>query len=459
MTRAVIVGAGISGLSCALFAARRGHQLTVVDKDGPPPATDVYSGWDRPGVAHARQGHAFLALGSRVMQQEAPDVFAEIVASGAPEIALESNPDDTTVLCRRLVYEAILRRAVERTAGVHVLSGQKVDSLLIRKHPAGPDHVTGIRTQDGLEIEADVVVDASGRSRRARQWLPGAGLREPWTDSQDCGFTYFSQPFRARNGTAFPELRAPIVEELDFATALVFPGDNGYFHVSVAVSRTDALRTQLQDAQAFQAFLEAIEVYRPWLEIGDALHPPLAMGRIENRIHRLVDERGPIALGYCLLGDASVQTNPTFGRGVSLALWHAQAVAEELATFEDDVVAGTLACDAWVGEHLKPWYDLQVSTDEARSGQLAGRPAGDHPGGQLLAAITAMSTEDEQVRAASEQVYHMLASPADLWGDRTLMRKVFRRMRSEATAPERSGGPRREEIEQMLASTSREGML
>ncbi|MEO5973701.1 MAG: FAD-dependent oxidoreductase, partial [Ilumatobacteraceae bacterium] len=36
MTDVIIAGGGFAGLSAALFLARRGHVVTIVERDGPP---------------------------------------------------------------------------------------------------------------------------------------------------------------------------------------------------------------------------------------------------------------------------------------------------------------------------------------------------------------------------------------------------------------------------------------
>ncbi|NED14246.1 FAD-dependent oxidoreductase, partial [Streptomyces sp. SID9124] len=73
MADIVVLGAGVAGLGLAAFAARRGHRVTLVERDGPPPeggADAEVADWERRGVPHARQGHALLGLGISVLRQE-----------------------------------------------------------------------------------------------------------------------------------------------------------------------------------------------------------------------------------------------------------------------------------------------------------------------------------------------------------------------------------------------------
>ena len=54
--RAVIVGAGPTGLYTAIALARRGHQVTVIDRDTGPGGGQW---WDRKGVMQFHHPHFF----------------------------------------------------------------------------------------------------------------------------------------------------------------------------------------------------------------------------------------------------------------------------------------------------------------------------------------------------------------------------------------------------------------
>ena len=89
MTRVVIAGAGFSGLAAALFLARRGHTVTVVDRDGPPPhgsPQDDVDGWRHPGAPQARQSNALLGRACRVLTDEAPDVIDALGTRGVHQV-------------------------------------------------------------------------------------------------------------------------------------------------------------------------------------------------------------------------------------------------------------------------------------------------------------------------------------------------------------------------------------
>lgn len=462
MAEVVIAGAGLGGLAAALFSARRGHSVTVLERDAPPrpeaTAEDDFLHWDRSGVPHGRQGHAFLALSTRVLRQEAPDVIAAIAARGAMEVPIEPGSADTNLLCRRLVYEAVLRRIVEAEPGVAIRSGVSVQGLCVRGEHDGVPRVAGVRTGPGETVPADVVVDATGRTSRVDRWLAGIGARSPVETAQPCGFSYLTRHFRVREGHAFPVARVPIVAELDYATALVFPGDNGRFQLSTTVGAHDPLRYRLREAEVFQRFLESVPAMRAWLACGDPTDEPRPMARLENRLRRLVDDSGPVVCGFVLLADAAMQTNPTFGRGVSLAFRHAQGLADMLDRADADPVGWAAGFDEWTASELGSWFELQLATDTARMRQLelGGRGERAEPGSDMisrfLAAMAVMREDDAEIRSAADRMYNLLMTPQDLMADRALARRILAFVRTHPDVVPAQAGPNRAEFERLAGS-------
>jgi hypothetical protein len=151
----LVLGGGVAGLAVALAAGRGGHEVVLAERDTDTPAGDangVFEGWQRTGVAQFRQPHNFLGLGRRLLRDRAPDVYRELLAAGAVEVeqfrflagaAPEPGDEDlATIGCRRPVFEAVLRRAVEAEPAIELRSGCRVTGLVLS---AGrPAHVEGV---------------------------------------------------------------------------------------------------------------------------------------------------------------------------------------------------------------------------------------------------------------------------------------------------------------------------
>ena len=69
--RTAIVGTGPTGLYLGLALARRGHEVTIVDRD-PGPDGDR---WDRKGVMQFHHPHGFRQQVIEALRAEIPDVW------------------------------------------------------------------------------------------------------------------------------------------------------------------------------------------------------------------------------------------------------------------------------------------------------------------------------------------------------------------------------------------------
>src|SRR6266536_2905974 len=78
------MGGGVAGLSAALVLARHGLRVTVVERDGfelgPAPAAP---GWQRKGIPHFLQPHAFIPRGRLELREQLADVYATLLDVGA----------------------------------------------------------------------------------------------------------------------------------------------------------------------------------------------------------------------------------------------------------------------------------------------------------------------------------------------------------------------------------------
>ena len=132
----------------------------------------------------------------RAQRRGARDVVQALLDRGAMRTDVSvggrgADPDagDLSLLCRRLVYEAVVRRAVARESGVTIRTGMATVGLLDPpRQPRAPDRPRRTHRQ-GDDVEADLVVDrfgpavpsgamAGGRRRRSAV-DQGAGVRVP----------------------------------------------------------------------------------------------------------------------------------------------------------------------------------------------------------------------------------------------------------------------------------------
>ena len=186
----IVVGGGVVGLCSSLLLARDGHRVRLLERDpaAPPPRDqDPWGRWERRGVNQFQLLHAFLPRFRELLDAELPDVTAALEADGAARVnRLADLPDALTggrrpgderfdaVTGRRPMVEATLARLVDAQPGVEVRRGVAVRGLRAGDTRTGsPPHVGGVVTEDGGELQADAVIDASGRRTR----LPSTARR------------------------------------------------------------------------------------------------------------------------------------------------------------------------------------------------------------------------------------------------------------------------------------------
>ncbi len=461
MSTIVVVGGGIGGLATALFLAPRGHLVTILDRDPaevPADAAAAWSAWPRKGVPQFRHIHLFNARGRNLLRDEAPGVLAALRAAGAGEIRLGEVDDDDLVrlTCRRTTYEMVLRRAVLSDPTVRFVGSTQVVGLLVKGR-----RVAGVRTAAGVDVPADVVVDASGRRSQVATWLTAAGLRPPACDEHAEATVSYTRWYRLRSEPAAALLRA----DLGYAVGVVAPADDGMFCVTFGCLAADPVMAMVRRNTAFDAAVAAIPALAEWTTPDRATVESDArtMADRSNRLVRLVVDGEPVAGGLVLLGDSAVCTNPGYGRGVGLALVHARALAEVLATVGDDPAVLTPAFEACTRAELEPWYHAAVASDRVRSAisarVVAGEAwasigaAGDDPAVRFARGAPHAAERDPVVRRALHRAFQLLDPPSTYWGNPEIgarVEEVWRELEGHAPPP---AGPDHAAMGRLLAAS------
>jgi 2-polyprenyl-6-methoxyphenol hydroxylase-like FAD-dependent oxidoreductase len=367
----VIVGAGPTGLFTAMALARRGHEVTVVDRD-PGPQPD--GSWSRRGVMQFHHPHAFRAQVVEALQAELPEVWNDLLAAGAQPItppAGPNGPEDSTgpqllmgIRCRRLTFELVLRAAAEREPGVVQRLGH-VDDVCTDRGRA-----TGVRV-DGAPLDADLVLVASGRAGRL-----GRDHRAPAQDG-DCGIAYVSREYRLHPDAEPGPMNSPLgqIDLYHGYQAIVFLHDNAIFSTLIARSSDDHTLAALRLPEVFDAAARAIPALAAWTDPARARpHTPvLPGGRLHNTYQGQLSDSGAVPLpGLIFVGDSVCTTNPAVGRGVTTSLLQARELLRLIEEHPHDLAAATLAFDRWCTDAIAPWFHDHVYWDAERARRWSG---------------------------------------------------------------------------------------
>ena len=433
----VVVGAGVAGLGAALALAHRDHQVSLLERDPDGPPGDpgaAFGDWARPGVPQFRLPHLVLPLGRAVLERELPDVLAELLRVGAFDLPFRDrvpggptgeDADLVGVACRRPLFEWALRRGAEREARVTLRSGTRVEGLL-----SSGTRIIGVRTHDGAEIIADLVVDASGRGSRIGSWLKDLGLSEPTDESDPCGILYHSRYFRRDPAFEYPTRQSLFGPrgDLGYMSFATFPGEDESWCLALGVPPWDDEVRAIRRTPAFMAAARAIPAIVPLLDASEPLTDVLLMGELRNRTRRLTADGEPIVTGIVLLGDALMQTDPSWGWGMSIGLEQAIRLAELVDAHGNDAHALALAFDGAVADWSAGYYRASRDLDRGRTGLWRGELSREAAFGLdgplfLISAFPAAGRVDPEIfRAASRRSF--LLDPIDPPPDRSLLERA-----------------------------------
>lgn len=377
--------------------------------------------------------HTFRRQVVDALQDEMPDVLDDLTAAGATVATLQDH-GPVALLCRRILFEKVLRRTADAEQGVALITGH-VDALVQERGRAA-----GV-TVDGRTVTGDVIIDASGRASRF------TGDVRPPAEGGDCGAVYVTRQYRLRRGASPGPVNSPIGLSFGLSgyLAIAFVHDGGHFSITFTHDGSDTRLRRLRHDEVFDDAVRAIPGLADWIEPAraQAISPALPGGRLYNTY------RGQAGLpGLVSVGDAVCTTTPLAGRGVALALMQARELISTLDQNRADISCATLEFDRWCGEHIRPWFDDHRDVDADRMRRWAG---GDVDLNRPLPSdlIVAAAEADPALRDIVGPYASMDALPASLAPAEARARALF----AKGWRPSLPAGPTRDELSAVVSRT------
>jgi flavin-dependent dehydrogenase len=454
--RVAIVGGSAAGLFTSLLLARAGHDVVVFDRDALDAPADVEAAADsafRPAAPQIVQPHVVLSLCRELLLDRLPDVYDDLIAAGVVEAPLSTQmppslPDRSTwpgderlalLMTRRSTLDWVLRRAVARQTGVRVRDGVQVTGLVAK--PGRPPYVTGVRT-DGGEVRADLVVDTTGRRSPIDRWLAAIEARPTKVTAAECGLAYYSRHYRLRTTTDLPgPIASRIVAGLDEFTVGIWGEDNATMVCLIAPIGDDKRFRVLRDPSAFTAVLRTMPVYADWLAVLEPITPIYPMGGLHNTLRTLVSDGAPVAYRLHAIGDTVCTTNPTLGRGLSLALRQAVDLVDALDAYEHPNELAMLLHEG-IESRIAPFYADQAEIDAERLARMRntifGAPApetADRPDRVTYGQLRNVAPFDPTVFRAFWKVMGMVTLPENVYNDPDVVARTHEVIRTRGAGP------------------------
>ena len=237
----------------------------------------------------------------------------------------------------RPLLESLVRRRVRETPNITFLTGHDAGELT---STSSQNRITGVRvvSHDGAgerTVEAELVVDATGRAGRTPAVLEAMGYSRPAEDKVTVHVMYSSQLLRMPPGT----LREMVVASTPIpgrptGMALFGCEDDTWMFTAFGMAGREppgepAERLAFVEAITPPHVMEALRNAEPLSEICRYRYP-------ENRWRRY-DEMKRFPAGLIVIGDAVANFNPIYGQGMTVAALQAVALRDCLSRGESDL--------------------------------------------------------------------------------------------------------------------------
>ena len=419
---AVVLGASMAGLLAARVLAETYADVTVLDRD-----ELAVGAVARRGAPQGRHIHALLARGQHVLEELFTGLTEELVALGAPVGDMLGDA--------RLLFGG--HRLARARSGLNVLSVSRPlleDRVRARVRSLGnvrfapPCDIVGLRLADdgrrvsGVEvlrradasaretIEAELVVDATGRGSRTPKWLEALGFERPEEDRvrvdvgyatrryrlagdglrEDIGCVQGPTPDRPRGGAL-----ARIEGEAWILTLFGMLGDH-----------------PPKDPAGFSTFAGSLQFddLHDAIAAAEPLDDPVGF-RFPANVRRRYERLRRVPEGLLVFGDAHCSFNPIYGQGMTVAGMQALALRDHLRCGAGSSTRSVLRALARVIDD--PW-ELAIGADLSLPGVAGPRPLRRRAINRYVTRLQAAAAADPELSRAFVRVTGLIDRPQTL---------------------------------------------
>jgi 2-polyprenyl-6-methoxyphenol hydroxylase-like FAD-dependent oxidoreductase len=442
--RAVVIGAGLAGLSAARAVAGSFEQVVLLERDR---LTDAPA--PRPGVAQSKQPHALLVGGSQALKTLFPGFGERLVEAGGlahndQMLRFERGGYDplpkrdfgvTVYFASRPLLELTLRRELGKLANVVVRDGTRVEALTGSSDGRCVAGVECLADGKSETLSADLVIDATGRGAPTLKFLQAANLARPETTTIGINIDYstalYAIPRDASSDWAGAVTLANAPAERHGGIILPIEGDR--WIVTMSTRHPDGPPPATEEQ-----FLEHARNLRTrtlYNAISGAQRlTSIARFRFPGSARTHWERIEGFPRGLLPMGDAACHFNPVYGQGMSVAAKEGVLLRELLES--DDGTGDPLErLRGRYFERLPAMLDAPWSTavaDLIYPQTVGVRPEMFEQTMKYSAGLLRLAVQEPEVHRLMNEVMYLLKAPSVL-RDPQLQQRVARVMSEGVT--------------------------
>ena len=446
---ALVIGGSMAGLFAARALSDHFERVTLLERDrfsdGPEP---------RRGAPQATHVHVFLMKGRTVAEELFPGMGEELLSAGAEYVDAAQDTEWLTpagfaprfrsdlpfLACSRGLLEWTVRGRVAALKEVRSVERVEVEGLL---PGTGDREVAGVKVRfrgrpplPVEEIQAKLVVDASGRNSNAPAWLEALGYEPPEESLVNSRPSYATRLYERPDDPA-RDWKGVYVQSAPRGHArggVLLPIEGNRWIVSLIGRGSDYAPT---DEAGFMEFARSLRTPILYEAIKDARPVSGIKGyRIGANKRRHYEKLSRQPDNFLVTGDAACAFNPVYGQGMTTAALGAVALAESLheqSHGKDEGVLSRRFQKELARVNGAPWL-LATGQDLLVPGVEGGEPGfSSRLTHRYVEGVVALSLRDISVRRTFLEVFQMLKPPTALFHP-SIVTKVLRQTIKQRTS-------------------------
>ena len=443
LDHAVVVGGSIAGLLSARVLIDSFEKVTIIETDQLPEKPDI-----RKGVPQSVQPHVLFTRGYRILEELFPGIGAELTAEGALTIdwarefhhfekarwSASGEPSDiVSFTCSRPLLEWVIRRRLSDFSKVRFVEKYRVTGLL-----CAPDktRVSGVylRSIGGAsedELQASLVVDASGRRSQAPHWLESLGFTPPPETVVNPFLGYATRRYREPKGFEADWKVMLISHSPPHGTRLGYLAkiEDGEWIATLGGYGHDFPPLDDLGFLEFARSLPSPKFYEA-ISGAESVSPIYAHRATANRMRHY--EKVMLPKGFVALGDAVCALCPVYGQGMTVSAISAIVLRDWLNQAHSPQFANSDLIPSRFQKSLAKSNSLHWALATGQDSRFPTTQGRSKPGrlGRLLHWYTERlllrANADPDLHTLFIEIVHLLKSPLALYHPKVVFRVLGR---------------------------------